>query len=274
MIGKNRASTKEKTGFFLHKKAPVGLALSGGAAHGLAHIGVLQCLSEFDFEPDLICGASAGAMVGLLYASGLPPMQILEVAKRIRWRDLISFKPGSHGLFSTDKVPSLLQKITGNPDWQDLSLPFYPISFDYSTGRTISPRQLSPVEAVHASMSIPVLFKPVAYNESALGDGGMTEIVPSKFCHKMGAGKIIGVNVIAGGMKPFKHVDRMTTLMGQLKQIMLGHAFRPFEELEDVYIVPDVNRYTVANIKPVQWYFDQGYAETQKHINEVLALRS
>ncbi len=253
-------------------KKKIGLALSGGAAHGIAHIGVLQAFYEEGFEPDMICGVSAGAIVGFLYASHIPPLEILEIAKNLHWKDLLSFRPNRFGLFDTQKTAKLLTKWSGDPDWEQLKYPFYPISFDYSSGKTVCPRNLRPADAVHASMSVPIVFQPFFYNQSALGDGGMTENVPSKYCKLMGADYIVAVNVIAGGLKHFREVKNLRDMINQLKQIMLGHTYRPFYEWEDVYIVPDLNRYSVANMKPVMWYYNQGYREAQKYLADIQTL--
>ncbi len=261
--------------FFNKRKAPtIGLALSGGAAHGMAHIGALKAFEEHQFKPDMLSGASAGALVGILYAAGVPLQKIDSIASKIRWKDMITLRPGNHWIYTTEKVPKLLRSIIGNPDWTDLNIPFFPISFDYSTGKTICPRDLSPIEAVHASLSVPIVFKPFPYRDTALGDGGMTEIVPTKFLKEQGADRIIGVNVITGGMLPYSQISGFMPLFGQLKQILIGHAYRPFQEMEDVYIVPDVNKYSVANLKPYHYYVEQGYIAAKEAMPQIKALRS
>lgn len=265
------------TQIFLNEKKEknrIGLALSGGAAHGFAHIGVLKALDEINFTPDLLSGASAGALVGLLYAAGLSVDDIKKIGSQLRWKDMITLRPGRHWIYSTEKVPKILKKYIGDPDWDDLRLPFYPVSFDYTTGKTLCPRDLSPIEAVNASMSIPVLFKPYPYKDTALGDGGMTEIVPSKYLKDQGARYIIGVNVISGGMRQYKEINGFLPLLGQLKQILLGHAYRPFKSIEDVYIVPDVNKFSVANLKPFDYYVDEGYKATREAIPAILKLKN
>ena len=98
--------------FSLKKKNKVGLALGGGAARGIAHIGVIQTLQENKIPIDYISGVSAGSIVGCLYAAGLDIESILKIIKKIKWSDFISLQIPHHGLLSSKKIETLIKKHT------------------------------------------------------------------------------------------------------------------------------------------------------------------
>jgi len=181
------------------RKGKIGLALGGGAARGLAHIGVLEVLEKEGIPIDMIAGTSAGATIGALYAQGKEASQIKDLAINMGWKRLISLVdltlPRS-GFIEGTKIKNLLKSIIGDIEFSDLKIPLACVATDISSGEEVVISQGSVLEGVRASISIPVIFTAVKWKDRYLVDGGLVNPVPVKTVREMGADFIIAVNVI------------------------------------------------------------------------------
>jgi len=180
-------------------KKKIGLALGGGAARGLSHIGVLKVLEENKMFPDVITGTSIGALIGALYAGGVSINDIEQMAVGLNFKRLALLAditlPVS-GLISGKRVISLIKSIMGDLTFAQLKCDFACIATDIITGEQVVLREGSLVEAVRASISLPGIFTPVRIAGRHLVDGGLVNEVPVSVCREMGAEFVIGVNVI------------------------------------------------------------------------------
>lgn len=197
---------------FFHKKKPViGLALSGGATRGAAHLGVLQVLEREGIRPDLVAGTSAGALVGAAYCAGVPLEEITRIFLTMRWPTLI--KPNLRrplSLFDTTPMEDFLRKNIGDIEFKDLQIPFAAIACDIMTGERIVLDKGPLAPAIRASASIPGLFSPVEIDGRLLVDGGTVDNFPVEQTKAMGANYIIGVdlsNTQASGRRPTNPFD-------------------------------------------------------------------
>jgi NTE family protein len=177
----------------------IGYALGGGAARGLSHIGVLKVLDEHKIFPDLIAGTSMGAVIGALYASGLKAIDIEQVVLRVNWKRLMfptNMTLPLGGITQGKRVISLLKSILGDITFSRLQYDFVCVTTDIITGEQVVLRNGSLIDSIRASMSIPGIFTPVMIDGRYLVDGGLVNEVPVSVCRVMGAGYVIGVNVI------------------------------------------------------------------------------
>ena len=181
-------------------KRKVGLALGGGGARGLAHIGVLDVLQEEGVPIDMIAGTSAGAAIGAIYAQGKEASLIKELALGLDWKRLLSlvdFALPKTGFIGGRKITHLLEPIVGrNIKFSDLRIPLACVATDIMTGEEVVINQGSVLEAVRASISIPVILTLVKRKGRYLVDGGLVDPVPVSVLRTMGADFIIAVNVI------------------------------------------------------------------------------
>ncbi|HFE52378.1 MAG TPA: patatin, partial [Bacteroidetes bacterium] len=204
-------------------RARVGIALSGGGVRGIAQIGVLEVLQKHDIPVDVVVGTSMGSVVGGLYAAGLTPQEIWDFARRIRWQEiLIDRPPRSHlflgqkrereryliqlrlqGPFLRPDIPLAFtpgQRLTSTLTAAVLSSPFgyqtrfdcLPIRYralatDLTTGQPVLLAKGNLVEAMRASVSIPLLFTPVQKNDTLLVDGGLVSNIPVEQTYATGA---------------------------------------------------------------------------------------
>jgi len=192
----------------------VGLALGSGAARGLAHIGVLEVLEREGIPVDMIAGASAGALVGALYAQGKSLSQIGELATSMSWKkiaplvDLALPKPGVIG---GRRVKDLVRSIIGDIRFEDLQIPFSCVATDIMTGEEVVINQGSVLEGVRASISVPIIFTVVKRKGRYLVDGGLVNPVPVSVVKQMGADITIAVNVVPDVKERSHWVDKEGT---------------------------------------------------------------
>ncbi len=177
----------------------IGIALGGGMAHGLAHIGVLRVLEENGIVPEIVAGTSIGAVIGALYAGGISPDEIEKVAVGIDWVRAallsdVSFSRG--GFIRGNRLTALLKSILGNTTFGNLKRRFACVATDIANGEAVVFENGSLLEAVRASLSIPGIFTPVEIGGRYLVDGGLVNEIPVGLCREMGASFAIGVNVI------------------------------------------------------------------------------
>ena len=179
----------------------IGLALSGGAARGLAHIGVLKALEEASIPIDMIAGTSAGAAVGACYAKNREVSTLEEIALSIDWKKVALFTDLNlillgKGFIQGQKVKSLLNSIIEDAKFVDLKMPFAVVAADIERMEEIIINKGLVVDAVRASISVPVAFTPVKWGSRFLVDGGVVNPLPVNVVRDMGAEVIVAVNVI------------------------------------------------------------------------------
>lgn len=181
-------------------KGKIGLALSSGAVRGLAHIGVLEVLQKEGIPVDMLAGTSAGALIGAIYAQGKEAKLIKDEVLELDWKrlaSLIDLTLPKTGLIEGKKITKLLRKsIGGEVKFGDLKIPLAVVATDIVTGEEVVIKEGSVLEAVRASISIPILFTVVKWKSRYLVDGGLVNPVPVSVLREMGADFIIAVNAI------------------------------------------------------------------------------
>jgi len=176
-----------------------GLALGGGSARGLAHVGVILVLEAYKIPIDLIAGTSIGSVIGSLYASGASIKQLEEAALSIKKsKTLLMLDPTfpHSGLISGDRIEKMLNKLAlENKTFRDLIIPFAAVATELENGAEVIIDQGKLIDAVRASISIPGIFTPVKFKDYYLVDGGVVNPVPADVAQTMGADIIIAVNL-------------------------------------------------------------------------------
>jgi NTE family protein len=181
----------------------VGLALGGGAARGLAHIGVLSVLEEACIPIDYIAGTSMGAMIGASYSAGIEIPQLLENAANTTWWQISSPTRPRHGLLSFEKMERWITNMIGDVDLCDLAIPFAAVATDIETGERVILREGPVGKIIRASCSVPGIVEPLAYNGRLLCDGGISDNLPDYAARLLGADYVIGVDVFAPAFRSF-----------------------------------------------------------------------
>ncbi len=212
-------------------KKKVGLALGGGAARGLAHIGVLEVLEKGGVPIDLVAGTSAGAVVGALHASGMSAGRMREVAVAFDWfkrRSLVDLSMPRTGFIAGERLTREIKELMGGDlKFTQLKKPFACVACDLLSGEEAVMTRGSVADAVHASISIPVVFQAVERGGRYLVDGGLVNEIPVNVARAMGADYIIAVNVVPRhAYKPKAHLGELRDLPAaarpNLINVMLG----------------------------------------------------
>ncbi len=204
--------------------ATVGIALGGGAAFGIAHVGVLLALEQAGLPVDLVAGTSMGSIVAIGYAAGMPPQEMQAVAGRIgNVRTVLSVLDPSLsgvGLLSGHRLVSIFSPLLDRDSFAQLDVPCQVVAMDIDSGSAVT-IGTGPLDAAfRASCSIPLIFKPVQMDGHTLVDGGMIDPVPSNVVRDMGADIVIAVNVVprldpavsTSLSRTFKRINRLNPL--------------------------------------------------------------
>ncbi|WDR34671.1 patatin-like phospholipase family protein [Pseudomonas serboccidentalis] len=278
----------------------VGLVLSGGAARGLAHIGVLKALEEQGIKIDAIAGTSMGAVVGGLYASGYKIDELEKLALNIDWQQALSDSPpredvpfrrkqddrdflvkqqlsfrddGSLGLplgviqgqNLALMLESLLAHTSDTRDFDKLPIPFRAVATDIANGEKVVFRKGHLPQVIRASMSIPAVFAPVELDGRLLVDGGMTDNIPLDVAREMG----VDVAIVVDIGTPLRNRKQLTTVVDVLNQSITLMTRRNSEEQlaalkpSDVLIQPALAAFGVTDFGKAQEMIDAGYRATR-----------
>ncbi|MDX6576284.1 MAG: hypothetical protein QOE96_2237 [Blastocatellia bacterium] len=199
----------------------VGLALSGGAARGIAHVGVLRALEENAIPIDAIAGASAGALIGGAYAAGLSIAQLEAMARKFRWRHMGRPSFSRLGLQSNAPMEKFLRANLPVTRFEDLRIPFAAMATDLKTGTAVVLRDTGDLTfAIRASVCLPAFYVPVRDPEGRLlVDGGLVANLPISHTRELGADIVIAVDVGADGAR---FMDRPRTALGVLTQVFVA----------------------------------------------------
>lgn len=177
----------------------LGLVLGGGAAKGYAHIGVLKVLEEEGIQPDLIVGASMGALIGGFYAAGYTAQEIADVARTVdadRKRWLFAWQLSKKGFVDGTNVIRYIEKYLNNKKIEKLPIKFAVVTSDIEKYKEVVISTGNLIKAIRAAIAIPGVFTPLEYKGRVLIDGGFVNPLPIRVAQQLGAKKIIAVNVL------------------------------------------------------------------------------
>ncbi len=217
----------------------VGLALGGGFARGLAHIGILKVLEEEQIPIDFIAGTSVGSVIGAAYATGLSPKELEEVAGLVRFKDFSRWTFSRFGLFSNDKMAIFLEKALRCKSFKDLRIPLAVAATDIITGDAVVFTEGDLVDSVRASCAYPGMFQPVKIGDRLLVDGLLAHAVPAMPLREMGAERVISVHLAAHWVKP-RGPRHVFDVIGQCFSIAQDRMCGPWRAASDVVIEPEI----------------------------------
>jgi NTE family protein len=243
-----------------------GLALSGGGARGISHLGVLKALDEFGVQVDYISGTSTGALVGALYSYGISPDEILEVI--IKTRFFSSLRPAwtLTGLVTMDGLRDLILKLIPENNFDALKIPVIIAATSLNKGRTEYFTSGELIPAILASCCVPVIFKPVAINGEVYVDGGITDNLPAKAIRDK-CGLLIGshCNYISNefDVKNFRSVIERSLLMAVSGNTVIN------KNLCNILIeAPELGNISAFDVSRAKALFDIGYQFVIRHYSE------
>jgi len=285
------------------QRPKLGLALSGGSAKGLAHIGVLKVLEELQLHPDYITGTSMGGLIGGLYALGYPADTLEQLVLNLDWSLMLSdnialrevvfeekpffknqlvelslgkgYSVQPSGLIYGQQIEELLNRLTlpayDIQDFDELPVPFHAIATDIVAGQPVELDSGSLAQALRATMAIPSIFTPVRRDSMVLVDGGLLRNFPVRELQPMGAEVIIGVYV---GAKA-KEENELRSISKILSRIAFMQSIEDYHqqfEAIDLYIEPDLGKYGAPDFEAADSIIALGEQAARAHYEELKRL--
>jgi NTE family protein len=279
------------------RRPKIGLALGGGGARGIAHIGVIRALEEMNIPIDYIAGTSMGSIAGGLYACGFTPEEMEAVIKSIKWDTLfqdapdrpeqsfrqkeddfehlipiefgLNFKKGGivlpPGLIAGSKLGFVLDSTMlpcSVANFDELRIPFRAVATDIQTGQPFVMSKGSLARSIRASMAIPAIFTPVEIDGHLLIDGGESQNLPVQTVRAMGADIVIAVNVGSSGAETAAKPTNVGAMIGRLIDLPLQQNTMASARLADFVITPDLDGYTSADFIKGTQMIPLGYQAT------------
>jgi NTE family protein len=247
------------------------LVLGGGAAYGLAEIGVLEVLRE-SFEIIDIIGTSMGAVIGALFACGKSPAEILEIAgqtKKLKVFNPLNLDKTFSGIFDGKVVLKLFEELTGNQNIENCQISYKAVSYDLQKLNTVILDKGSLAKAMRASSSIPYLFSPFNWGNYSFVDGGIEFPLPLGLPSDVKTDVIVAVNVLPVKMQkpetfvlPAGRNNRTKFLLPEvfLRSIFQNQAYMAMHSIIDN--TPDL---VIDAWYPEGSVFGFGEAETYYH---------
>ncbi len=226
-------------GLFKQKNKTFGIALGGGAAWAVAHIGILEVLEENGIKIDGIAGTSAGSIVASLYAFGLRPHEIKDLALRLKLNDVFHWKISKMGLSQTDRIESLIIDAIGEKKIGDAGIPLFITATDLMRAEAfVFDGDAFVHEAVAASCAIPGVFVPFEFNGRVLVDGSLVADVNCKVLKENGFDVVVGVEL--SNYRKGKKPNNMFEILLESLQGMVERSNRELFKYADLVVRPQI----------------------------------
>jgi NTE family protein len=223
------------------RRPRLGLALGGGFARGIAHIGVLRVFQEHGIPIDYLAGTSVGALIGAGYAAGASLDDMERQANSTRFRDFAEWTLSWQGLASDRRLEAFLRRLTPACYFEELLIPLAIAATDLISGEAVyfTGGEISP--ALCASCAYPGLFRPVEKDGKVLVDGFLTAPVPVEGLRRMGAELVVGVHL--GAISPFERPHNVVEVIARSFSIIERYAEYTWRYSTEIVIEPEVQTF-------------------------------
>lgn len=287
------------------KNIKVGLALGGGGARGIAHIGVIKALEEQGIHIDLIAGTSIGSIIGGLYAAGYSSTEQLKIVKQIDWKNIFNEQPDPEvelvgtrygimeplfrlrfklwkiylpiGFNNGQKISTELFKYTAaagfaaGSDFNKLAIPFRAVAVDTSTGKAAILAKGELAQALRASMAIPMVFNPAYFKDQLYIDGGVIDNLPTDVVKQMGADVVIACDL--DELFPLKEEpENIVDVARHTLDITTLELKKKNVKLADILIRPDLKGHSIFNYSDFDSLVEYGYQAAMEKMDEIKKL--
>lgn len=251
------------------KARKVGLALGGGAARGIAHIGVLQVFQEHSIPVDMIVGTSIGAIMGAIYAAGTDLKWLEKLVLTLNWDQLVDLTVPRMGFLKVEKLFQLVELLCKQKKIEDLDILYRAVAVDIKTGEEVILSSGSAARAAMASAAIPGVFLPQEFGDMLLVDGGIRNQVPVQPVRELGADLVIAVDV--GGSVQKMEVRSVMDIILQTLEIMQYEANSAKINEADILIRPELSQVGPFDLKSASYSLQAGRVAAEAAIPEIRA---
>jgi NTE family protein len=226
----------------------IGLALGGGFARGIAHIGVLKVLEEEGIPVRFVTGTSVGALIGAAYCSGLSMEELEGLARSCRFTTFARWTVSRFGFATNDRMVAFLNRVLKVKTFEELRIPLGVTATDFNSGQGVVFHSGSIIDPVRASCAYPGMFLPVNIGGRWLVDGMLSHPVPTRPLREMGMERVLGVH-LKGQWNKDGAPRHLFDVIGQsfaIAQDMMGHVWRG---AADLVVEPDVAGFAYDDFK-------------------------
>jgi NTE family protein len=242
------------------RRPRLGLALSGGAARGIAHVGVLKVFAEHGITVDYVAGTSAGALVGGAFASGMSLEELEKVGRSLRWRDLGRMTVSRLGVQSSAVMEDYIRARFPVTRFEEMPTPFAAVACDLRTGGAVIMRDEGDVaSAIRASCAVPGWYVPVTDERGRqLVDGALVANLPVTVARTLGAEVVVAVDVNSEGAKFLGPPASVVGVLLQSMLVMQRTAVEHQRQAADVVISPAVGHLRWDEMRRAEEFIEAG----------------
>jgi NTE family protein len=249
----------------------LGLALSGGTARTVAHIGVLKALEAAGIRIDCLAGTSGGALMACMYAAGLPVAEMERLAVKARWKDIAAVTVPRLGFLSSHRIQDYVEQTIGRLTFDQLKLPLAVVATNLANGhkRVFTSGKVS--HAVRASCSIPQIFSPCEVDGELYIDGGIVEYLPVMALDAFSPQVVIAVN-LGAYRETIRQPRHVLQLIMQIVTVVSKQNMPASEARADYVLRPDLSRFGPFMLERAREMIRVGEAEAERHLPQIQAL--
>jgi NTE family protein len=259
------------------QRKKIGLALGGGGAKGLAHIGVIKVLEKYAIPIDFIAGTSMGAMVGGWYAAHGNVESLEKIFKEVDHKEVLPVRKvikNHKGILFSDKmvIQDLEDGFYGRKI-EELSIPFCAVSTDVETGAQVILKEGNLSEAVSASIALPIMFKPARIDGKLLMDGGFVNPVPADIVREMGADFVIAIDVSSKWLDVTEEQIGIRNIYSIVSKVFSAMEYQVAQKIlteADIILRPAVLGYSWRDFDKAKEIIEKGIDETENSIDDIL----
>ena len=245
-----------------------GLALSGGTAKSVTHVGVLKAIVEAGLPVSHIAGTSGGSIVASMFSSGMPMSTLESIAMQMSWRKLVAIKLTKLGFISSERIEEFMKETIGDVALEYLSIPTAVIATNLITGDRRVFRTGPVARAVRASCSIPQIYLPVEIDGEYYVDGGLAEYLPVEALQETGCEFTVASHL--GPIDPhYRRPHHILHLVIQVTGLMARKNYVVSEKIADAVIHPNLDRFGSFDFDHSDQMIEVGYNAAREMIDEV-----
>jgi NTE family protein len=249
----------------------LGLALGGGFARGISHIGVLKVLEEENIPVDFVAGTSVGAIIGAAYCGGMTAAELADMASTLRMTDFARLTISRYGFYNNDRMVRFFARVLKRHTFEDLAIPLAITATEYRTGEAAVFTKGGLVDPIRASCAYPGMFLPVEIDGRSYIDGMLAYAVPTTPLRQMGADRVVGIYLSAhwNNSRPPRHVFEV---IGQCFSIAQAKLADSWKKDANLVIEPNVEGFAYDCFERTQELIAAGEVAMRAALPQVRAM--
>ena len=249
-----------------------GIVLSGGGVKGFAHVGLLVAMEEEGLNPSTIAGASAGALIGALYATGIPAKNILAKFDQVNLFNPLIISVRKPGLLNLKKFRSYFEAEFPEDNFSNLQRKLIITTTNMETGNAVYHKEGKLIDKILASCAVPGVFSPISIDGELHMDGGIADNYPLDALMNSGL-PTIGQFVCYVGDRTTKQLSNSVRLFTRSSQLMLWYMSKPKFAKTDLFICPkELDEIAFFDVRKIRDAYEIGYRAAKAQMSEIKGL--